>query len=272
MEEEKLKHHQRINDILLGPLERPALAWMAKKMPSWITPDGLTGIGLFAAVLICVSFWLTTYDKNFLWLVSFGILLNWFGDSLDGSLARYRHIERPRYGFFIDHVTDTVSEILVFVGLGLSPYVDFRVALIGLICYLNVSILVYLIMVTKGVFQISLWKIGPTEIRVIGILANIGIYFSNNPKLPAPFGAFTYYDVVIAGLGLLLLTFFFYMSATSGIELSAQDNYTRERREQRAVAKQDRRERKENEKHHRRARKQQRVPKKTPSDVANSVN
>ena len=272
MEEEKLKHHQRINDILLGPLERPALAWLAKKMPAWITPDWLTGIGLFAAVLICISFWLTTYNKNFLWLVSFGILLNWFGDSLDGSLARYRHIERPRYGFFVDHVTDTLSEILVFVGLGLSPYVDFRVALIGLIAYLNISILVYLIMVTKGVFQISLWKIGPTEIRVIGILANIGIYFSNNPKLPAPFGQFTYYDVVITGLGLLLLIFFFYQAVTTGIDLSAQDNYTRDRREQRAIAKQNRRERKESEKQQRRARKQQRVAKKTPGDVTNPVN
>lgn len=269
MEEEKLRTHKRINDILLGPLERPALAWMAKKMPSWITPDWLTAIGLFASVLISVSFWLTTYNKNFLWLVSFGIILNWFGDSLDGSLARYRHIERPRYGFFIDHVTDAISEILVFIGLGLSPYVDFRVALISLIAYLNISILVYLIMVTKGVFQISLWKIGPTEIRMIGILANIGIYFSSNPKLPAPFGQFTYYDVVIIGLAVLLVIFFFYQAVTTGMELSAADNYTRERREVRAVAKQDRRERKENEKQQRRARKQQRVAKKASTRAAN---
>jgi len=269
MEEEKLRSHQRINDILLGPLERPALAWLAKKMPAWITPDWLTGIGFFAAILICISFWLTTYDKNYLWLATFGIILNWFGDSLDGSLARHRHIERPRYGFFIDHVTDTLSEILVFVGIGLSPYVDFRIALIGLICYLNISILVYLIMVTKGLFQISLWKIGPTEIRMIAILANIGLYFASNPKLPAPLNQFTYYDVVIAGLGLLLMTFFFVMAARTGIELSAQDNYTRERREVRAVLKQDRRVRKETEKQQRRARKQQRVPKKAPGNIVN---
>ncbi|MHB0923994.1 MAG: CDP-alcohol phosphatidyltransferase family protein [Bellilinea sp.] len=269
MEEEKLRSHQRINDILLGPLERPALAWMARKMPAWVTPDILTGIGFFASILICVSFWLTTYDKNFLWLVSFGILLNWWGDSLDGSLARYRHIERPRYGFFIDHITDTLSEILVFVGLGLSPYVDFRIALIGLVCYLNISILVYLIMVTKGVFKISLWKIGPTEIRMIAILANIGIYFANNPKLPAPLNQYTYYDAVIAGVALLLLVFFFVEATRTGIELSAQDNYTRERREQRAVAKQDRRERKAADKQQRRARKQHRTPKKAADRLVN---
>lgn len=267
MDEEKLKSHQRINDILLGPLERPALAWMARRMPSWVTPDLLTGIGLFASVLICVSFWLTTYNKNYLWLVSFGILLNWFGDSLDGSLARFRHIERPRYGFFIDHVTDTVSEILVFVGLGLSPYVDFRIALIGLISYLNIAILVYLIMVTKGVFQISLWKIGPTEIRMIAILANIGIYFSNNPKLPAPLNQYTYYDVVIVGVTLLLLVFFFVMAARTGMELSAQDNYTRIHREERAAAKLDKRERKAVAKQQRRARKQHRPAKDIPSSV-----
>jgi phosphatidylglycerophosphate synthase len=267
MDEEKLRTHKRINDILLGPLERPALAWMAKKMPAWITPDWLTGIGLFASVLICVSFWLTTYNKNFLWLVSFGILLNWFGDSLDGSLARHRHIERPRYGFFIDHVTDAVSEILIFVGLGLSPYVDFRVALICLIAYRNISILVYLMMVTRGVFQISLWKIGPTEIRMIGILANIGIYFSSNPKLPAPLGQYTYYDAVSIGLALLLVVFFVYQSVTTGMELSAADNYTRERREQPALLKQDRHERREIDKRQRRARKQQRVVKKAAGDV-----
>jgi len=267
MDEEKLKSHQRINDILLGPLERPALAWMARKMPAWVTPDFLTGLGLFASVLICVSFWLTTYNKNYLWLVSFGILLNWFGDSLDGSLARYRHIERPRYGFFIDHITDTVSEILVFVGLGLSPYVDFRIALIGLVSYLNISILVYLIMVTKGVFQISLWKVGPTEIRLIAILANIGIYFSNNPKLPAPLNQYTYYDVVIVGVTLLLLVFFFVMAYRTGAELSAQDNYTRERREQKIAAKVDKRERKAVAKQQRRSRKQRRSTK----DAAGSL-
>lgn len=268
MDEDKLRSHQRINDILLGPLERPALAWMAKKMPAWVTPDILTGTGLFASILICVSLWLTTYDKNFLWLASFGILLNWFGDSLDGSLARHRHIERPRYGFFIDHVTDTVSEILVFVGLGLSPYVDFRIALIGLICYLNISILVYLIMVTKGVFQISLWKIGPTEIRMIAILANVFIYFSNNPKLPAPLGQYTYYDAVIVAVSLLLVVFFFIMAARTGMELSAQDNYTRQRREQRAAAKLDKRERKAIAKQQRRARKQHRTAKDAPDSLA----
>lgn len=268
MDEEKLRSHQRINDILLGPLERPVLAWMARKMPAWITPDWLTGIGFFASVLICVSYGLTTYDRNFLWLVSFGILLNWWGDSLDGSLARYRHIERPRYGFFIDHITDTLSEILIFVGLGLSPYVDFKVALIGLICYLNISILVYLIMVTKGVFKISLWKMGPTEIRMIAILANVAIYFAESPKLPAPLNQYTYYDVVVVVVSLLLLIFFFVEATRTGMELSAQDNYTRERREQRAAAKQDRRDRKAADKQQRRARKQHRT-KKVPDSVSN---
>lgn len=267
MDEEKLRTHKRINDILLGPLERPALAWLARKMPAWVTPDLLTGIGLFASVLICVSFWLTTYNKNYLWLVTFGIILNWFGDSLDGSLARYRHIERPRFGFFIDHVVDTLSEILVFVGLGLSPYVDFRLALIGLISYLNIAILVYLIMVTKGVFQISLWKIGPTEIRLIAILANIGIYFMPNFNLPAPLNQYTYYDVVIVGVTLLLLVFFFVQAYRTGAELSAQDNYTRERREQKAAAKIDKRERKAVAKQQRRARKQRRVTKGLSSSV-----
>ena len=266
MDEEKLRTHQRINDIFLGPLERPALAWLAKKMPAWVTPDLLTAIGFASSILIAASYWLTTYNKNFLWLASFGFVLNWFGDSLDGSLARHRHIERPRYGFFVDHATDTLSEILIFVGLGLSPFVDFRLALIGLICYLNVSILVYLIMVTKGVFKISLWKIGPTEIRMMAILANIGLFFAPNPRLPAPFAAFTYYDAVVVFVSALLLLFFFVESVHTGRELSAQDTYTRERREQRAALRMEKRGRKEMEKKQRRARKQQRPDKNTAPD------
>ncbi len=236
--DQNLKNHQRINDILLGPLERPALAWLAPRMPRWVTPDLLTGIGFFASIVIFLGYWLTTYNKNFLWLASFGILLNWFGDSLDGTLARHRHIERPRYGFFIDHVTDTASEILVFVGLGLSPYVDLTVALFGLISYLQTSILVYLIMVTKGVFQISFAKIGPTEIRAIAILANVAVYFVGNPAFSTPFGSVSLYNAVIAGVALMLLVFTILLALQVGAELARMDDVRRYRKAKKASKKQ----------------------------------
>lgn len=252
MDEKKLKSHQRINDILLGPLERPALAWLARKMPSWVMPDTLTGIGIFASILIFVSYWLTTYNKNFLWLASLGFILNWFGDSLDGTLARYRKIERPRYGFFIDHTVDAVSEMLIFIGIGLSPYVDLTVALFGLIAYFNISILVYLIMIARGYFQISLWKIGPTEFRVLAILANVVVYFAGNPSFNTMFGEISLYNAVVVFLITLLVVFFFYEAFHTGGQLAREDDYSRIRREQKEAQKQEKRELKAFEKQIRR--------------------
>lgn len=248
MDEKQLRSHQRINDILLGPLERPALAWLAKKMPAWVTPDLLTGLGFAASILIFVSYWLTTYNRNFLWLASFGLLLNWFGDSLDGNLARYRKIERPRYGMFVDHVTDTLSEILVFVGVGLSPYVDLKVALFGLVAYLNVSILVYLVMITKGVFKISMAKIGPTEIRAIGILANAVIFFIGNPIITTAWGAFSLYNGIITLVAVMLLVFFIIESIHTGAELSREDEFSRTQRQEKEAERARRKEIKEREK------------------------
>ncbi|MFQ5822740.1 MAG: CDP-alcohol phosphatidyltransferase family protein [bacterium] len=103
---QKLKSHKRINDILLGPIEPPVLKWIVVCMPQWVTPNMLTGVGLIAAIIICVSYWLSNFNKNFLWLANFGFILNWFGDSLDGTLARYIKIERPKFGYFIDHTLD----------------------------------------------------------------------------------------------------------------------------------------------------------------------
>ncbi|MGA9398496.1 MAG: CDP-alcohol phosphatidyltransferase family protein, partial [Anaerolineaceae bacterium] len=140
---QKIDNHKRINDILFGPLERPALAWLAAHMPEWVTPDLLTMIGLLSSLLIFVSYWLTQKSSAFLWLASFGFVLNWFGDSLDGTLARYRKIERPKYGFFVDHVIDAIDEVMVFFGLGLSPYVTFTIANLALVAYLLVSVQVY---------------------------------------------------------------------------------------------------------------------------------
>jgi len=203
-----VKSHKRVNDILLGPLERPALAWLAARLPKWVTPDILTGLGLCAGILIALSYWLTNYNKNLLWLASFGFFLNWFGDSLDGTVARFRKIERPRYGFFIDHNMDAVTSILVFWGLGLSPYVDFKIAMLGLSSYLLLAVFVYVLTYVTGVFRISSSKIGPTEIRAIAVLANTIIYFVGNPKIEFLFGAYTLYSLIVFGVAIMLFGLF----------------------------------------------------------------
>lgn len=196
--------HTRVNKILLTALEKPALRWFSEHMPAWMTPDMLTILGACASALIAVSYWLTNYNSAFLWLASFGFFLNWFGDSLDGTLARYRKIERPKYGFFVDHTVDAVTETLVFVGLGLSPYVDLTLALFALIGYLLVSVLVYVYTYVAGEFRISYASLGPTEMRAIAVLANTLIFFIGNPKLNLGFIEVTVYNLIVFLVVLLL--------------------------------------------------------------------
>ncbi|MEA3326326.1 MAG: CDP-alcohol phosphatidyltransferase family protein [Chloroflexota bacterium] len=213
----KVEKHKRENDILLGFLERPALHWLAVHMPDWVTPDVLTWLGISASVLIFISYILTHINPNFLWLASFGFLLNWIGDSMDGTLARYRKIERPRYGFLVDHWMDAISVVLIFMGLGISPYVDLVVACMGVIAYLLLSIMVYLITYVTGIFQITNAKIGPTEIRVIAILSNTALFFIGNITFDLPiFGYTSLYTLIV---GILSVVMLFYFLINTGIQV-----------------------------------------------------
>ncbi len=211
-----VEKQKRENDILLGFLERPALKWLAAHLPEWITPDILTWTGIGASVLIFVSYILTNVNPNFLWLASLGFIINWFGDSLDGTVARYRQIERPRYGYLIDHWVDAVSAVLIFVGLGISPYVNIVVALFGVIAYLLVSIMVYLITHVTGVFTMTSAKIGPTEIRVLAVLSNTAIFFIGNAVFRLPLiGMTSLYTLIV---GTLALVMFIYFMINTGIQ------------------------------------------------------
>lgn len=212
----KVENHKRENDILLGFLERPALQWLAAHMPNWVTPDILTWIGIGASVLIFFSYILTNVSPYFFWLASLGFILNWFGDSLDGTLARYRKIERPRYGFLIDHWVDAISAVLIFIGLGLSPYVNLIVACLAVIAYLLLSIMVYLITYVTGVFTITNAKIGPTEIRLLAIISNTALFFIGNISFTLPLiGTTSLYTLIV---GTLALAMFLYFMINTGIQ------------------------------------------------------
>jgi phosphatidylglycerophosphate synthase len=203
--------HKRVNDILLGPLERPALQWLSARMPSWATPDVLTGIGVLGALITMLGYIASNKNPIYLWFASFGFIVNWFGDSLDGTLARYRHIERPKYGFYVDHTVDAFCQVLIFLGLGLSPYIGFNIACLALIAYLLLSVLVYVRTCVLGEFRISFSKLGPTEIRLIAILLNTGMYLGGRQPLAYTLwetNKVTLYDLVVAAVALLLLSFF----------------------------------------------------------------
>ncbi|HSG25048.1 MAG TPA: CDP-alcohol phosphatidyltransferase family protein [Anaerolineales bacterium] len=210
---EKKTDHVRINDILLGPIERPALQYFCKIAPSWATPDTMTLIGIFGAIMIAAGYILTWYNMAFLWLASFGFLVNWYGDSMDGSLARYRKIERPKYGYYVDHIVDVTNEFIVILALGISPLVNFEIAAIALIGYLMLSAHTFLKTYVDDVFQISFGKLGPTEVRVLIIIFNTIVYFLNNPDFGTYFGiTLSLFDFLILIIAFLL--FFFYTTST----------------------------------------------------------
>ena len=199
--------HRRVNDILLGPLERPALKWLAEHSPVWITPDTLTLVGFIGTVVITISYLLTRLHPGFLWLASLGYIINWYGDSLDGTLARHRHIERPRFGFFIDHTMDAIGELMVVLALGISPFVRFELACLVLIGYQLMSNVVFIITCVSGEFRISYGKLGPTEVRVLLILANIVAFFTRDILIRTPWIALTIFDIVIIIIAALLFFF-----------------------------------------------------------------
>lgn len=219
-----ITNHRRVNDILLGPLERPALKWLAAHMPAWVTPDILTTIGVLGSVVVAVSYALSIFDRNFLWLASLGFIINWFGDSLDGTLARYRRIERPIFGFFVDHTIDAFSGTIIFLGLGLTPYVSFIMACLALIAYLLLSVLVFVRTSVDGIFKISYGKLGPTEIRAVAVMLNIIMYFGGVQSYSGMLGGnlitFSPYDLIVAGIALLLLIFFFVTAVRETIILA----------------------------------------------------
>ena len=204
----EVREHTRINDILLGPLERPALQWLAAHMPAWVTPDICTATGVFGAIVTMVSYGLSNYSPNYLWLASLGFIIHWFGDSLDGTLARYRRIERPLYGYYIDHITDVICEVMIFLGLGFTPYVSFNIASLALIAFLLLSILVYLRTYVAAEFKISYGGLGPTEIRAVAILLNTLMYFFGIQSIVIIDVSVRIYDVFVSAIALLLLGFF----------------------------------------------------------------
>lgn len=166
------KQSTRIQTSILNAAEKKALVWMASRMPRWVSSDMLTGIGTLGAFVIGLGYALSGKNINFLWLASFGFLLNWFGDSMDGTLARVRNQQRPRYGFFLDHNIDCINEAMMFIGAGLSPFLRLDLALVVFSVYLMLSIYVYISAHLKGEFKLTYGKLGPTEFRLIVVIAN----------------------------------------------------------------------------------------------------
>jgi phosphatidylglycerophosphate synthase len=158
--------------FLLADPERRLLRAIAQRIPATIRPNHLTVLGTLGAVATGTAYALSGADPSWLWVASMMLVVNWFGDSLDGTLARVRQAERPRYGYYLDHLVDAFSTAAIGVGLGLSPYVDFGVAMGLVLVYLVLSINVYLESTVFGVFRLAYGRLGPTEVRLVLIGVN----------------------------------------------------------------------------------------------------
>jgi len=166
--------------LLAGP-EGRILRALAARVPRSIRSNHLTAIGTIAAAAAGIAYALTTYHPAWLWVASAMLVVNWLGDSLDGTLARFRNTQRPKYGYYLDHVVDAFSTTVIGLGIGLSPYVDLAIALGLVVLYLALSINVYLESSVFGVFKISYGRIGPTEVRLLLILLNTVLVFFPRP-------------------------------------------------------------------------------------------
>jgi len=204
-----LKEAPRQAKFLVARFEQWALPRVAAKLPRWVMPDHLTGLGIVAATFIMLSYIWSNDDRRWLWGAIVGLVLHWFGDSLDGTLARVRRIPRPRYGFYLDHLTDAYATTALGLGLGFSPLMLLSVALAGVIAYLILSINVYLETYIFGVFRYGYGVLGPTEARILLIVLNLVALFVS----PLPFTLFgvrmTVFDiggvaVAVLMIGLLL--------------------------------------------------------------------
>jgi phosphatidylglycerophosphate synthase len=166
-------HHVRLNTGLLAAAEKRLLVWIAGRLPAWVNSDHLTLLALLAMAGTGASFWLSRYWPPALTLVVFCLAVNWFGDSLDGTVARVRQHERPRYGFYVDHVVDAAGAVFLLGGLGLSGYMSPMVALAVLVAYLLLLVETFLATCTLGTFTMSYFGIGPTELRILLAIGNL---------------------------------------------------------------------------------------------------
>jgi archaetidylinositol phosphate synthase len=197
----------RLQESFTAAAERKALAWLAARLPARINSDHLTLLGFVAMFLAGASYAFARTNRAGLILATFFLAVNWFGDSLDGTVARLRNRQRPRYGFYVDHMIDTFGGFFLMGGLTISCFIDWRIALGMFVVFLMLSVEVYLATYTLGIFQLSFAKFGPTEIRILLALGNVALWFHADARV---FGSsYRLFDlggiIAIVGMSIMLI-------------------------------------------------------------------
>ncbi len=192
---------------MLAGMEKKSLIWLAQRMPARVNSDHLTMLGFVAMLGAGLCYWAARWERLALLGVIAALVVNWFGDSLDGTLARVRSRLRPRYGFYVDHITDAIGTFFLLGGIGLSGYMSPLIAMGLLVAYFMLSIEVYLTTYTIGTFHLSFWSFGPTELRVLLCIGNVALFWY--PVVTVLGRRCLLFDVGgacgIAGMGLMLV-------------------------------------------------------------------
>ena len=200
---------QRVQASLLAPLEKRCLLWLAQRMPRWVSSDGLTLLGLLGMFGAGFCYWRAPVYREALLGVIVCIAVNWFGDSLDGTMARFRKQLRPRYGFYVDHVVDTFGALFLLGGIALSGYMSVLCAAGLLVAYYILCIEVFLATYTMGKFEMAFGGIGPTELRILLAAGTLALYFhAGTPRVWIAGESYLLFDVgaVVAMAGILMMT------------------------------------------------------------------
>jgi phosphatidylglycerophosphate synthase len=196
----------RSKEFLLARHEGRVLEWIARRLPARVMPDHMTALGVLAAFGIAGAYLLSNGDTAWLWAASALLVVHWLGDSLDGTLARVRGIERPKYGYYLDHLVDALATAVIGLGLGLSPWMLLAVGLTIVIAYLVLSINTYLETYAFGVFTLGYGRLGPTEARLGLIVVNTLIALGVGLGFEVAGLGLTVLDVVGLGIAALMVT------------------------------------------------------------------
>ena len=210
----------RIQENIVARQERRFLNWACARMPYSVTSDHLTALSVFGAILVLGGYVASRIDPRFLLVSALGFGVNWFGDSLDGSLARYRKVTRPKYGYFLDHSVDALCTILMIGGMGLSHYVRMDVALFAVAGYLALCIHVFLKNHVTGTFQLTFASLGPTELRIVFIALTMFMFFGGGGHW-AGSSLLSDCDIVLLITGCVFMVLFANSTMTMIVQLRA---------------------------------------------------
>lgn len=184
----------RVLNGVISQHEKPILEWLVSRVPQNVNPDHLTIAGVIGAAIVALGLSASHISPAFLALALAGLVLNWIGDSLDGTLARYRAVERPRYGFFVDHLSDVASQSLIVLGLGLSPFMRLDVVSLALVAYLVLSIYTFVKLHVSRTMQLTYFGVGPTEVRALIAFGILVAAATEIPTIDTALGSMSLFD------------------------------------------------------------------------------